>query len=78
MGMETLSKQTTKLAHSPSNEEVKSATSQLVEANSEGVETCDNLDLLIKAAEEVKKTVGKFRGKANYARSLLMDIALKL
>ena len=77
MGTE-LSKKNTTISHSPSNNEVKSATEQLVEANHEGAETCDNLDLLIKAAEEVKKTTHKFRDKANYARSLLMDIALKL
>ena len=77
MAMEQLSKNA-QLSRSPSKQEVDEATKQLVNANSEGVETCDSLDLLIKAGEEVKKTVGKFRGKANYARSILMDIALKL
>ena len=77
MALDSINK-ATQLSRSPSRQEVDEATAQLVDANSEGVEACDSLDLLIKAGEEVKKTVGKFRGKANYARSILMDIALKL
>ena len=73
-----IQKAKTNLSSAPTSSEVKAATEQLVEANHEGVETCDDLDLFIKAAETMSRTTSKFRGKVNYARSLLMDIALKL
>ena len=73
-----ISKSKVSLSQAPSNKEIRDATAQLVDANSEGTEACNDLDLLIKTAEAVSKVTTKYKGKVNYARSLLMDIALKL
>lgn len=66
------------LSKRPKSEEIHVATQEIVEQTKEGLEACDELELLIKATDRMSAVASRYRTKSKEAKEKLMELSTKL
>lgn len=66
------------LSRRPSADEIQSLTHDVAESVNQGIEACDELDLLISVTEKAVNLSDLYRNKRNYAKKKLTELVMRL
>lgn len=73
-----MNKDNIELSRRPKAEEIQQAANDLVASTVEGIDACDNLDILMGVAKKAISISDCYRTKRNAVKAQLMDLAMKL